>query len=159
MEILFNWRNLNDNDAPYWKEISRVELIISKANSIHYDPFTVMKSNPSVVDIHPMSDDENNLYYKLLELPLGVYHFAFQIYLRTGEELVQCSNEYKQTVLANGRKINYIEIGSISPQSTNSFSDCLPRVSEYDSLLPPDNVIVNDDSVTVEQRSTCCCMK
>lgn len=122
-KIIWN-ENQNKNVQPLLENISSIEILLSKADSIHHDPFTNMNVDPSIVETYTTSRDENNSFVAELTLYSGVYHFLFRIMLENGDEYSKFSSDYRSTTLGNGRRINYIEIGASSPESVSSFSDC-----------------------------------
>ena len=122
-KIIWN-ENQNKNVQPVLENISSIEILLSKADSIHHDPFDNMNADSSVVETHTTSRDENDNFEAELTLYSGVYHFLFRIMLENGDEYSKFSSDYRSTTLGNGRRINYIEIGAPSPESVGSFSDC-----------------------------------
>ena len=116
--------NQNKNVQPVLENISSIEILLSRADSIHHDPFANVNADPSVVETYTTSRDENNNFVAELALYSGVYHFLFHIMLENGDEYSKLSSDYRSTTLGNGRRINYIEIGAPSPESVGSFSDC-----------------------------------
>ena len=116
--------NQNKNVQPVLENISSIEILLSRADSIHHDPFANVNADPSVVETYTTSRDENNNFVAELALYSGVYHFLYHIMLENGDEYSKFSSDYRSTTLGNGRRINYIEIGAPSPESVGSFSDC-----------------------------------
>lgn len=120
MDQLFTWRN----EAPNPEKILKVELLITRANSVHCDPFFTQDEPNSNLDVYSMTSVDGQLTYtRTVNLSLGVYHFLYKITTVEEAWLETIHSKYK-TVLGSGRPVNYIEVGDASPKSTNSFSDC-----------------------------------
>ena len=119
MEVLIKWESKQKNES------QTCQVLISKAGSIHRDPFTNIEGTSNgVLDKFDLVKRSDKLYTRSLYLPLGLYHFLFHIVSSDGVR-TEVSYYHNITVLGTGRSVNYIEVGAASPLSnTGSFSDC-----------------------------------
>ncbi|XP_057294207.1 uncharacterized protein LOC130622728 isoform X1 [Hydractinia symbiolongicarpus] len=154
MDQLFTWRNEDSNP----EKILKVELLITRANSVHCDPFFTQDEPNSNLDVYSMTSVDGQLTYtRTVNLSLGVYHFLYKITTVEEAWLETIHSKYK-TVLGSGRPVNYIEVGDASPKSTNSFSDCINIPDEYSPLLSSKKEC-NPEATVVQRKGWCCCSR
>lgn len=89
-------------------EVSSVEIVLAPARSVWDDHFDENdnENQTASFSLHKM---ENGVFAAVIPLKMNTYHFLFRLNNRAND--LVASNEHNVTYLANGRKLNYINVG------------------------------------------------
>nr|XP_012556715.1 uncharacterized protein LOC105844531 [Hydra vulgaris] len=148
MDVLIKWESKETCESVI------CQLLISKAGSVHSDPFlNAEKSSDQELHKFDLIKTSERLFMRSLYLPLGLYHFIFLI---ASSDTIKMDVSYYHniTVLGSGRSVNYIDVGAASPvSSTNSFSDCI-IANDPDENTP---LIEREVAYVSQNESSLCC--
>lgn len=103
-QVNFTW----DGDIIASK-LSSVEVVLAPAKSVWDDHFDENDYHNHTVS-YCLQKLENGMFEADIPLKMDTYHFLFRL---NGGCDFAASNEYNVTYLANGRKLNYINVGDI----------------------------------------------
>ncbi len=101
-EVIFTWfTNINLADG-----VSSVEILLAPARSVWDDHFTDSNYTQNTVsyDLAP----HNGVFSRSIPLKTNIYHFLFRVN-NTNDLAPSC--EHDVTYLANGRMLNYVNVG------------------------------------------------
>lgn len=153
--INFTWQG--DLNLP---EVSSVEIILAPARSVWDDHFDENDYSNHTVS-HGLHKMENGMFTADIPLRINIYHFLFRIN-NCAHDLAP-SWKHNTTSLANGRKLNYINVGdplSIiqlnHPEIEDQSKSALPR--QGDERTPLLSSSSRPRVKGIKRFFLCCCL-
>ena len=103
-EVNFKW--FANIDLP--TDVSSVEILLAPARSVWDDHFT--ESTHAQTTVSYELTQHNGVFSRSIPLKTNIYHFLFRVNCTND---LAASREHDVTYLANGRMLNYVNVGDL----------------------------------------------